>query len=99
MSARRLQRALARSAARAGASVAIERHRAVAWHSATFAGDRHELVLEGRSDPRLDAWLDALDADSVALPGHVLADLRVVARDSDARATRARLEGVTVVTG
>ncbi|MBB3348665.1 MULTISPECIES: hypothetical protein [unclassified Sphingomonas] len=99
MSAGRLQRALARSAARAGAAVAIERHRAVAWHSATFTGDRHELVLAGRSDPRLDAWLDSLDADSLALPGHVLAELRVVARACEAGATHARLEGVTVAAG
>ncbi len=99
MSAGRLQRALARSAARAGATVAIERHRAVAWHSATFTGDRHELVLAGRSDPRLDAWLGSLGADSVVLPGHVVAELRVVACAREAGATQARLEGVTVVAG
>ena len=99
MSAGRLQRALAHSAARAGATVAIERHRAVAWHSATFTGDRHELMLAGRSDPRLDAWLDSLDADALALPGHVLAELRVVARAREAGATHARLEGVTVAAG
>jgi hypothetical protein len=99
MSAGRLQRALARSAARAGATMAVERHRAVAWHSATFTGDRHDVELTGRSDPRLDAWLDSLDADALALPGHVLAELRVVALARDARSTRVRLEGLTVVAG
>ncbi|MGK6324567.1 hypothetical protein ACMGDM_15995 [Sphingomonas sp. DT-51] len=99
MSAARLERALTRSAARAGASVAIERHRAEAWRSATFAGDRHELVVSGTSDARLDAWLDSLDPYALELPGHLLAELRVASRARDAGMTRARLEGVTVVAG
>jgi hypothetical protein len=98
VSAGRLQRALARSATAAGAALTIERHRARAWHSATFAGDRHELVVTGAS-PALDAWLDRLDPVALRVPGHVIAELRVVARSSAAGHTRAELTGYTVVTG
>ena len=54
----RLERALTRSAAAAGAPLAVERHDIVEWRSATFAGDRHRLIASALSSERLDRWLE-----------------------------------------
>ena len=96
MTAAQFERALARSAARAGATLAVEHHRATAWHSATFSGDRHELTLEATPGAALDAWTAALPALDLALPGHLLADLRLTARERCGDRTTLRIEGLTV---
>ena len=92
----RLERALVRSAARAGAAIRIERQSAQAWRSATFAGDRHRLEASAASGPGLDAWLGSLDDGAIDVPGHLVAELAVRACERGAGTTRFRLEGVTV---
>lgn len=92
----RLERALARSAATAGAPLAVERHDMVEWHSATFAGDRHRLYASAASGERLDQWLARLDTLDLALPGHVVADLTLGACERVGDTTRFRIDGLTV---
>lgn len=96
MSAVRFERAVARSAADAGASLAIESHHATAWHSATFSGDRHELVVNATPGAALEAWTADLAALDLPLPGHLLADLRVASRQSSGGRVTLRIVGVTV---
>ena len=92
----RLERALVASAARAGAAIAIERHDAESWRSATFAGGRHRMEASAASGARLDAWLAGLSEDAIAVPGHVLAQLAVSECVRADATTRFRLEGLTV---
>ncbi|MEH3047054.1 hypothetical protein [Sphingomonas adhaesiva] len=94
----RLERALARSAADAGTMLAVERHDVVEWHSATFAGDRHRLFASATSGERLDAWLARVDTLDLAMPGHVIADLKVSACERLGDVTRFRIDGLTVAT-
>jgi hypothetical protein len=96
VTAARFERAVARSAADRGATLAIESHHATAWHSATFAGDRHELVVHAAPGAALEAWAADLGALDLALPGRLLADLRVAARERRGDRVTLRLVGVTV---
>lgn len=96
MTAGHLERALARSAARAGATLSVDSHRAVAWHSATFSGDRHELTLRAAADPALDAWTAGFAQLDLGMHGHLLADLRVAARERHGSHIVLRVEGLTV---
>lgn len=92
----RLERALTRSAAAAGAPLQVESHRIVAWHSATFSGDRHELVASAMSDARLDEWLTHLSTADVTVPGRMLAELRVAECERVGGTTRFTIESVTL---
>ena len=94
----RLERALARSAAAAGAPLAVERHDVVEWRSATFTGDRHRLVASAASDERLDRWLAQLGTLDLAVPGQVVADLSLAACERAGGVTRFRIDGLTVMT-
>ncbi|KQN92770.1 hypothetical protein ASE95_08930 [Sphingomonas sp. Leaf231] len=96
MSASRFERAVTRSAARAGAPVAVERHTATGWHSATFSGDRHELVVSAAPGAPLDRWTDGLAALDLGIPGQLLADLRVATRERSGDRVTLHLEGLTV---
>ena len=90
---RGLERALTRSAALAGAELAIERHRMTPWHSATFSGARHDILASAMSGDRLDQWLD------LPLRGGLLTDIRVAAWERAGAMTRLRIESVTLDTG
>lgn len=94
--AERLERALCASARRAGVPIAIASHAAREWRSATFTGARHVVEACGTRGDALDAWLATLQDDELAVPGHVVAELRVSAREGAGDAARFRLEGVTV---
>lgn len=96
MTGPRFERAVARDAARAGVLLATEHHCAVAWHSATFSGARHELVVSAAADEALDGWLARLATFDPALPGQIVADLHVAAREPFGDRVMLRLEGVTV---
>ncbi|WP_335309309.1 hypothetical protein [Sphingomonas phyllosphaerae] len=96
MIARLFQRALVRDAARYGIALAVEHDRAIPWHSATFSGARHELIVSAATDATLDAWLTGLPTRDVAIPGQIVADLRIVTQVADAERTMLRIEGVTV---
>src|SRR3546814_19441870 len=58
------------------------------WASATFTGAQHRLTLSGAFTPALDDWLTALPDREFALPGHLVADLTILAM----RASHDRIE-------
>lgn len=96
---RGLERALTRSAALAGAELAVERHRMTPWHSATFSGARHDILASAMSGDRLDQWLAQLPAVDLPLRGGLLTDIRVAACERAGAMTRLRIESVTLDTG
>jgi hypothetical protein len=96
MSTARFERAVSHAAARSGVLLVVEHHRATAWHSATFSGERHELVANAIRGDALEAWLAMLGSLDLNLPGHMLADLHVATREPYADRVMLRLEGVTV---
>ncbi|MBB6504359.1 hypothetical protein F4693_001329 [Sphingomonas endophytica] len=96
MIARRFERALLRDAVRAGVPLVVEHGRAVAWHSATFSGARHELVVSAATGSTLDAWLTQLPTRDVTIPGQIVADLRVATHARYGERVMLRIEGVTV---
>lgn len=98
MNALRLERALARSAALAGTALEVESHRTVAWHSATFSGDHHEVVASGRSGERLEQWLGRVAGLELSLPGGLVADLSLAGYERSGDLTRFTIRGVTVTT-
>lgn len=92
----RFERALCASARRAGATITIASHAASEWRSATFNGARHVVEASGADSDALDAWLAALEEAELAVPGHMVAELKIGARDHVGRDARFRVEGVTV---
>lgn len=92
----RFERALCASAKRAGAPIMIASHAAREWRSATFNGQRHVVEASGARGDALDAWLSALAEAELSVPGHMVAELRIGARDHAGANARFRLEGVTV---
>lgn len=94
-----LETALSRDAARTGAVLAIEAHRARAWHSATFSGHRHVIEASAPETPGLHRWLAGLESLDPPLPGERLAELRVERHERAEGVSRLRLSGVTVATG
>lgn len=92
----RFARALAQSAASAGAPISIETHRAAPWHSLTFAGHRHEVEATAQPGDPLDRWLATLPALDLPLRDELLAELRVDACARTVDAARFRLAGLTV---
>lgn len=96
--ARRLEQALTASAIGAGICVQIDAHRTIAWYSATFAGDRHQLEARATSCARLDRWLSSVPTLDIILPGHLLAELSIAHCERIGAVTRFRIDGVTVET-
>lgn len=94
--AARLERALLRDAAGAGADIRIEASHYDVWASATFSGGHHRFEASGASGDGLDRWLAGLGEAAIEVPGHVVADLSLAACERAAGVTRFRLEGVTV---
>ena len=94
--AERFERALCASATRAGVPITIASHAAHEWRSATFNGARHVVEASGARGDALDAWLATLEQAELRVPGHVVAELRIGARDVADGGARFRLEGVTV---
>lgn len=78
-------RALSRCAARADTPIVVDDHRTVAWYSATFSGERHDLSFSARPGAALDAWLDAwldrLPTLDLPLHGDLLVEVRIVSRE------------------
>ncbi|MCW6535862.1 hypothetical protein [Sphingomonas lycopersici] len=94
--ARLLERALTAAASRAGASIAIGAGRATDWQSATFAGQRHEITVEGETGPALDRWLETLAEADLPLAGHLVADIAVASLARNAARTAFVIEALTV---
>lgn len=91
-----LMRALTASADRAGCPVEIQATEWTRWASATFTGARHTLKLSAPPSPALTAWIAALPEAEIALRGHLVADLSVVAARHAGDAITVELEILTV---
>lgn len=81
-----LMRSVGTAAQRAGCPIDITENAWRRWASATFSGARHTLSFHAPPSATLDDWLGGLAEAALALPGHFVADLNVVAvRRSGAR--------------
>ena len=72
------------------------------WASVTFRGARHELAfrLEGEgAEDAAERFLSGLRVRDLRLPGHLLAEVRLVAEDRRPGCARIRLEALTVEEG
>ncbi len=70
-----------------------------AWASATFHGARHAIALrlEGPdASTRASQLSTEMDAIEFQLPGHLVADITVVAREDDGAAVTLQIEALTV---
>ena len=93
-----LLRALADSVAGLDVRVAVEQVSSRDWASITFSGARHRLRLrlEGREAPAAARALRRLDEESLALRGHLLADLSAEFVEEQADQVRLMVEALTV---
>ena len=66
------------------------------WASATFVGAQHRLSVAGPASPALDDWLTALPERELALRGHLVADLTVVAMRASHDRIEADIQALTV---
>ncbi|MFT3977627.1 MAG: hypothetical protein QM688_11005 [Sphingomonas bacterium] len=94
--ARLLERALLKSASEAGAAIVLTHHRATEWHSATFSGLHHEIMGETAGGGGFCRWLEKLPEADLPLPGHLVADIAVVAIERGATGIGFTLEALTV---
>ena len=92
-------RLLERALCAGDAGIAITRHAATEWHSATFSGMRHEIAGEAATSAALDRWLAGLAEAELPVAGHLVADIAVTEVSRDPLRTRFRLEALTVVDG
>jgi hypothetical protein len=92
----RLERTLLAHAVAAGCTVSIVDATWVRWASATFAGARHTLWLEGGAGAALDQWLADLPEADLVLRDNLVADLIVAAVERAGQVARITLEALTV---
>ena len=73
-----------------------------AWASATFRGARHSLSLhlegDGTSD-RASRLAETLGLAEFCLPGHLVADIALTGRNTDAAGTTIEIEALTLEEG
>jgi hypothetical protein len=84
------------------AGFVLEEIRSRHWASVTFRGARHELAfrLEGDgAEEMAGRFLSGLNARDFPLPGHLLADVTLLADDRRPGCARIRLEALTVEEG
>ena len=93
-----LLRALADAVAGLDVRMAAEQVSSRDWASITFAGARHRLRLrlEGREAPAAVRALSRLDEETLALRGHLLADLKVEYAEETADRVRLDIGALTV---
>ncbi|MCM8729488.1 hypothetical protein ACFO8O_00705 [Hephaestia sp. GCM10023244] len=91
-----LTRALAAAAAADNVACAITGSDWNRWASATFTGVQHRLTLAGAFTPALDDWLTTLPERDFVLPGHLVADLTIVAMRASPDRIEADLQALTV---
>jgi hypothetical protein len=73
-----------------------------AWASATFRGARHILSLHLEGDDTGDRparLADLLGVSEFCLPGHLVADVALTGRSTDAAGTRIDIEALTLEDG
>ncbi|WBH17255.1 hypothetical protein [Sphingomonas radiodurans] len=91
-----LGRALAASAARAGARIDLADGQATPWHSATFTGARHAFAAQAPTGYPLGKWLAMIGDTDLPLPGHLVADVAITAREECGGLLHFRIEALTV---
>lgn len=91
-----LARALDKAARHAGCPVDLLQSDWQRWASATFCGARHQLTLAAIPSPLLEGWIAALPEAEIALRGHLLADIAVIAVRRSAARVEIDLEALTV---
>ena len=91
-----LGRALTASAALAGVGIEIAASEAVAWHSATFTGNRHAFEITAAAEARTADWLAAIGDTDLPLAGHLLADLTITRHAARGGRLHVRIEALTV---
>lgn len=89
-------RSLQRSAEQAGVSIDSTEDDFTRWHSASFAGGRHLVVVQGLRCQDLDRWLADLPGADLDYRGHLVAEVAVVGAVSAGGLTTAHIEAVTV---
>lgn len=92
----RLRRALASSAHHADAAIMIVASGATRWSSATFNGARHEVELAAQASDAVEHWLADLPDAELRMPGHLVADLKIVAMRQAGLDLSVTLEVLTV---
>ena len=76
--------------------------RSEAWASATFRGARHSLSLQLDGDGAEDRATrlgETLDAMEFRLPGHLVADIALIARRSNPHGVSVEIEALTLEDG
>jgi hypothetical protein len=73
-----------------------------AWASATFRGARHNMLLQldgDGADDRATRLAEALGIMEFRLPGHLVADIALVGRRTNAKGTAIEIEALTLEDG
>lgn len=94
-----LERALAALFAGPESAVTVEEIASRPWSSATFSGARHVLRLRLTGDEAAaaaDRGLEGIEDRDFPLPGQILIDIALAARDDDEGKVRLTLEALTV---
>jgi hypothetical protein len=89
-------RSLQRSAELAGVSIDEVQDDFQRWHSASFAGGRHLVVVQGLRCADLDRWLADLPGVDLDYRGHLVAEVAVIGAVSAGGLTTAHIEALTV---
>lgn len=92
----KLEAALIAAAAARGCGATVIEAGWTGWASVTFTGARHRILLEMDATAAAEQWLAGLPDQELALRGHLLADLHVLAIEDHHGRRRATLEALTV---
>ena len=91
-----LERAILADARTSAVTVRVVTATATRWASATFAGERHAMSLEGERSAAADRWLGGLGEADLPMRGHLVADLVVIRTERSGERFTAMLEVLTL---
>lgn len=77
--AAQLTRAIDELAQQARCPIDIAHVARAGWCSATFVGERHRFTVSGTPGPVIDDWMVGLSEADFVLPGHLVADVDIIA--------------------
>lgn len=84
------------------ATLSIAAERSAAWHSLLFDGGRHHvrIALSGENAAQaLDVMSCAIGHPEFAIPGHIVADIRLSGIEHDGKDALVSLEALTIRDG
>lgn len=87
---------LARTIEAAGPGVVVTRRTASRWASVTFTGARHRLDCAAPASSALEQWLADLPEAAFSIPGHLVADLEIVAVTATPERVEMQIDVLTV---